>query len=59
MRFRECIWHLRVLSNQQDEGGFVADEGFDAAQAYHDSARSQTISPKSSLSPQQQYYVAA
>ena len=40
MRFRDCIWHLRVLSNQQDEGGFVADEGFDAAQAYHDSARS-------------------
>ena len=23
MRFRDCIWHLRVLSNQQDEGGFV------------------------------------
>ena len=36
-----------MLSNQQDEVGFVSDEGFDVAQAYHDSARSQTISPKS------------
>lgn len=39
-------WHLHVLSNWQaragvcDEGDFVADEGFDVAQAYRDSARS-------------------